>query len=277
MNHSFIALLTQHFLFLIFSTYSYSALATTDICEAPLKLSSTSDWYPYLYQDEDNRSTGVDVELLTIILNRMGCQLEVVHFPERRWLLELKRGGFDIGLGVSKTTSRLNEFLYSKAYRNEKNKFAYRMSDVDINPAINLQEILKLNKIIAINAAGWYGDEIQKAKLNYKHFNYGAKTVNRLILLNYGRVDIVVEDEIVLCSDILRNEFKKIRVHPTVLFEAPIHFIFSRKSVSLEFVDMFNNILDKMRYDGSLLSHYNEHLPKKCNKEFDNKNKQQEL
>jgi polar amino acid transport system substrate-binding protein len=256
--------ITKQLLFILFLSYSSSSHANFKECNTPLKLSSTSEWYPYIYQDENGVSTGVDVELLTIILNKMGCQLEVVHFPERRALLELKRGRFDIALGASKTESRLKEFFYSNAYRNERNKLAYRINEKDIATANNFQDILKTNKIIAINYAGWYGDEISQAKNEYKYFSYIPTANNRLKMLNLNRVDIVIDDDIVLCSELQRSAYQDIQIHPIVLFETPVYFIFNKESVSPRFIEQFNKTLQSMKDNRSLADHFYLQLPARC-------------
>ncbi len=264
MCSNFMPSITKLILSTVFLLWSCSVLAAFKECKAPLKLSSTSEWYPYIYQDKNGASTGVDVSLLTTILHRMGCQLEVFHFPERRALYELSHGHFDISLGASKNAARSKTFFYSEPYRNERNKFAYRAHEQDIALVKNLQDILKLKKIIAINYAGWYGDEIEKTKAKYESFSYSPTAAIRLKMLHYKRVDIVVDDEIVLCNKLLRSAYKEIIIHPLVLFEAPIHFIFNKKSVSSIFVKQFNEVLDSMRDDGSLSAHYYKQLPTHC-------------
>ena len=245
-------------------SYSCSTFAALKECQSALKLSSTSQWYPYIYQDKHGISTGVDVELLSMILNRMGCQLEVVHFPERRALFELKQGRFDIALGASKNASRVKEFFYSTSYRDEINKLAYRVGEQDIATAKNLQDLLKLKKNIAINYAGWYGDEIAQAKTKHPFFSYSPTAAKRLKMLHLGRVDIVVDDDIVLCSELQRNEYTFIKIHPLVLFKTPIHFIFNKKSISPLFIEEFNRVLESMKVDMSLSAHFNKKLPAQC-------------
>jgi polar amino acid transport system substrate-binding protein len=258
----------KHLSFIFILSYSFSSFAAFKECESSLKLSSTSEWYPYIYQDEAGKSTGVDVELLSLILRRMGCQLEVVHFPERRALFELKQGRFDIALGASKNASRLKAFFYSTSYRDEVNKFAYRMYEQDIEQANSFQDILKLKKTIAINYAGWYGDEIAKAKKEHKFFSYSPTVTKRLKMLNLGRVDIVVDDEIALCSEIQRNEYRAIKIHHTVLFKTPIHFIFNKESVSQLFLNEFNRILESKKDDMSLPNYIEKQLPANCKTEI---------
>ncbi len=232
-------------------------------CRTPLTLSSTTDWYPYIYQ-QDNESAGIDVELLRLILEQMDCQLKVLHYPERRSMFELNSGNIDIALGASKTKEREHLFHYSVTYRNEKNRFAYHTSDQQLAQISSLQDIVAAKKIIAINLAGWYGDEIEQAKTLYNGFVFSDTVNKRLKMLSYQRVDLVIDDDIVLCSELERASLTKLALHPVILSSANIHFIFNKQTISKEFVEHFNQVLSAMKISGELEALYQQQLPASC-------------
>ena len=233
-------------------------------CKLPLTLSSTTDWYPYIFKDKQGNSSGIDVSLLTQILDEMQCQLAVVQFPERRSLFELNQGHMDIGLGASKNNARVERFNYSTTYRLEINKFIYRYQDRKITNASSLNDLLKTKVKIAINLAGWYGNEIEMAKIDHNNFVYSDTVKRRLKMLNFDRVDIVIDDEVVLCSELLRTRYSGLSIHPMELYKTDIHFIFNKKSISKNFVNQFNKILNKMRDDGRLFAHFSQLLSPQC-------------
>ena len=103
-------LLIHSWLFLLLS-FSQIVIADDALCQRALTLSSTEDWYPYIFVDEQGTSVGADLLLLENTLAEIGCQLDIVHFPERRSLLEINKGNFDIGLGASKNSERLKKIL----------------------------------------------------------------------------------------------------------------------------------------------------------------------
>jgi len=258
---------------LIFSGSFFQAHSSPfEECKVPLTLSSTTDWYPYIFKDELGKSAGIDVSLLTNILTEMQCNLTVVQFPERRSLFELKQGHMDIGLGASKNKTRIDRFYYSLPYRHEINKFIYRNKDTDISIASSLTELLKSDKQIAINLAGWYGDEIESAQIDYNNFIFSDTVNKRLKMLYFNRVDLVIDDEVVLCSELLRSHYTGLSIHPMELYKADIHFIFNKKSISQEFVNEFNQVLRQMRTDGRLFSHFSSLLPQQCTLSVNNTN-----
>lgn len=228
-------------------------------CQTPLSLSITNDWYPYVKFSKFDSTTGVDVELLKKVLEKMDCELTIIHFPERRTLFELTIGNFDIGLGASKTPERERDFYFSKAYRLEQNRFAYRKNDHGVKQSKSFKSIIRQRKLIGVNLAGWYGDELERAKQAYNGFVFSETTIKRLEMLVKNRVDIVIDDDIVLCSEISRQNHSQVVIHPLLLSQASIHFIFNKQSVSPNFMARFDTALTKVLANGeleTLFSHY---------------------
>lgn len=245
---------------------SFNANAQLKECTSPLSLSAGTDWYPYLYVDSEGRSTGADVELLRIILRQLDCELIITHFPERRSIYELQKGNVDVGLGASLNQERLAQYHFSSKYRNEVNQFVYRSADSALFNVEKFQDIINLNKKIALNLAGWYGPEIEESKAVNNNYIYSDTVSRRLKMLSFNRVDVVIDDYTVLCSEFTRQPESSLAIHPLVLFETPIYFIFNKKNISLNFVEQFNTVLESMRRDGRLAAHFIEYLPSGCNK-----------
>ena len=265
MNKSYILYCARCFFLFMIVGQSAIAVAAPKECDKPLMLSTTSNWPPYIYKDTDQQYKGIDLELLESILAELGCELVITQYPERRSLYEISQGRFDIGLGASKNKQRLKLHRYSTLYRQEVNRFAYRINDNDIAKAKSLQDILLLEKIIAINLAGWYGDAIEKAIAGHNNFIFSDNISKRLKMLNHHRVDIVVDDEMVLCHELVNSSYQYMTIHPLVLSENPIHFIFNKQKISKAFVTQFNTILEQMRSNGSLAYHFTKKLANICN------------
>ncbi len=259
MSPRYFSLTIQYFIFslLVLACAQINKVySATPECKNNLVLSTTSNWFPYIYKSENQLYEGFDLALLRDILNEMGCNLMVVQYPERRSLFEISQGRFDIGLGASKNKDRIKLHHYSSPYRHEVNRFAYRNNDIDIAQTKSLQDIIKLNKNIAINLAGWYGEELEGAKADYNNFIFSDSITKRLKMLYYARVDIVVDDELVLCNELERSIYKGMTIHPQILYDTSIHFIFNKKNISSQFVVQFNGILERKRNDGSLAEYF---------------------
>ena len=248
----------------IFTLRASTVKTVPEECTSPLTLISTSDWYPYIYQRHQT-TTGVDLELLRLLLTEMGCKLKVIHVPERRVLFEMDASQFDIGLGASVTPSRQQKFHYSAPYRHENNMFAYSKDDGQLADVTSLQQILDMNKIIAINLAGWYGEEIEQAKAVYDLFVYSETAEVRLNMLALHRIDVVIDDKVVLCSWLSKLPHQSLILHPLLLSDASIHYIFNKQTISAQFVSKFNRVLAEFDHSGRLHRHFKTQLPDSCN------------
>lgn len=249
---------------LLFGSQHISAQPRFAECNKPLTLSITNDWYPYVTFSRFDETSGIDVELLKAILEQMDCTLSVVRFPERRTLFELKIGNFDIGLGASKTPQRERKFYYSNAYRLERNRFVYREGDQAIATSKTLKSIIKRRKLIGVNLAGWYGDELERAKQSYNGFVFSETVVKRLEMLAKQRVDLVIDDEIVLCSEIVRQNHSHMRMHSLLLSQTGIHYIFNKQNISSSFVETFNETLNKVLESGELIALFAQYVSPSC-------------
>lgn len=243
------------FILMYFSAQAFSA-DSSDICPKPLVLSSTIDWFPYIYKNSQGVSKGLDVTLLRDIFKELDCDLAINQYPERRSLLEFQNGHFDIWLGASKNESRLKKYLFSSIYRHEVNKFIYRENDQETSKISSLNDIMALNKSIAVNLVGWYGDALESAKANYNKFIYSDTVSKRIKMLMHDRVDIVIDDQIVLCKELVTLPSANLKIHPFVISEAPIHFMFNKQTVSERFIQEFNVVLNNMKKTGSLAQRY---------------------
>jgi len=251
-------------LFIILSVSCTVAHAQFPECKKPLLLSSDANWPPFIYIDKNNKGVGTDLVLLKNILALMQCKVKLAPIPERRVSLERTMGRFDIGLGATKTKERLLNLYFSSQYRVEVNKFAYRTQDMDIAAITNLNKIIELKKAIAINLGGWFGREIENAKNTTSLFVYTGTVERRIKMLQRNRVDIVIDDKTVLCHVLKASTSANISIHPLVLSKAPQHFVFNKETISPEFVEQFNSILDSMILSGELSAHYADNLPPEC-------------
>lgn len=233
-------------------------------CNSPLKLSITNDWYPYVRHSKHDAPSGVDVELLKTVLLEMNCDLIILQFPERRSLFELSIGNFDIALGASKTAEREADFHFSNKYRVERNRFAYRQSDYILKNTSSLKDIINNRKLIGVNLAGWYGDDLEHAKKDYNGFIFSETTIKRLEMLAKKRVDIVIDDDVVLCSEITRQKHQEVAIHPLLLSQADIHFIFNKQSISVSFMNQFNKTLEAVLARGELDVLFNDYVSPSC-------------
>ena len=60
---------------------------------------------------------------------------------------------------------------------------------------------------------------------------FSEVATKRLKMLSLNHVDIVIDDDVVLCSEIQRQGHNNLTLHPLLLSQADIHFIFIKTRV----------------------------------------------
>ena len=71
-------------------------------------------------------------------------------------------------------------------------------------------------------------------------------------MLDFSRVDLVVDDDVVLCSELSRSTYSSFQIHPMILYQTPGYFIFNKQTVSEEFVKRFNQALKNKKSSGDI-------------------------
>jgi len=84
---------------------------------------SFNDLPPWKILGQDGKPTGVDVEFLDMLANRLGLTVEYVHYPFKRGLKMMESGEIDLMIGVLRRPER-EAYLHfiEPPYKNESSK-----------------------------------------------------------------------------------------------------------------------------------------------------------
>jgi len=239
---------------------------SSELCSSPVTLGYSGSWPPYIQVKQNNQVSGADLDVLKIVLARMGCQLTTVNVPINRLLRELELGTIDIASGASMTTERQQLFHFSIPYRTEVIKLMYDENNVDLSRFKSINDIIANGNLVALNTNAWYGEEIEsikstKLKTNLVHVNSQKK---RLELFVNQRVEGIVEDELVSCTTFTQSLKKSLKYYSQVINQGDVHFIFSQKSISTTFVDEFNGHLRNLRNNNEMTDIFRKHTKADC-------------
>ena len=160
---------------IIFHSYS---------CELDVRLEEFS---PESQKNEHNNWVGINMELTQALLTEVGCSFQVLEVSWARALFMLERGDLDLILNVSKTKKREAKYYFIGPMRNETIVFATFKKTVA--PLKTIEDILKLDKPIAIQRNAYYGEEIEhylQQKDYAESFVHVAKNETKLKLLKRG-------------------------------------------------------------------------------------------
>ncbi|MEH8015960.1 transporter substrate-binding domain-containing protein [Rheinheimera muenzenbergensis] len=221
-------------------------------------------WEPYQYMTVGNSPTGLDVELVKAVADKMGCNLNVVQGSWLELLKLLKDGEIDFVLGASQTEERKEFAYFSEPYRQERFQLYVRKNDAE-QPFSDLKSFLAAGHKVGIVNEYYYGDEVASL---YADEALRSKFVGAIISeLNMARlldeeIDGLLEDSFVGASILRRKGLDKyIEPHSISMGSSDVFVMFSKASVEEQQVQQFNQALQQLRNDGA----YNRLLEKYSN------------
>ncbi|MBO9424322.1 amino acid ABC transporter substrate-binding protein [Labrenzia sp. R4_1] len=216
-------------------------------CPKTFRVGASDDYEPFSYIGADGKLTGLDLLFVQEILAEVGCAPQFVDLPFPRAVVELSAGRIDMMMFASVTAERQNFALFSAPYRNETAGLIIRARDQDKYPINEVGDLLKLNLLLAHDVGTYRGDLFEtfmanpEAKKNIIQVSSSRQSLNMLLK---GRINAIVEAPaaVFALAETLgvRNEIAE---HPFLLWSEPVHFMFSRKTVSPEFVAQIDAVL----------------------------------
>jgi ABC-type amino acid transport substrate-binding protein len=221
----------------------------TLICKDKELLVAWHEYKPFSYVDTATHElVGLDISLLTSILDKLGCKY---HFSKMTWgrtLTELKKGTVDISMYAFMVEDR-KQFHFSIPYRHESVRMALLSKNIANWEIKKLSDINAHSLAVATDKHTWYGEEFN-AYLENPHSNilfhiHGIE--NRLDMLIKERVDVMIGDPLsILLSATELGLAHKIYIHPYPIYDEPVHFIFSPNSalINENLIDAFNSALN---------------------------------
>lgn len=240
--------LTALLILLSFSFFPDAARAVECPRDGILTAGAT-DYYPFQIVRE-NSISGFDFEVIEAVLKKMGCQLEVVDIPWSRHLIYMKSGKVDIAASVTMTPDRLTFSHFSVPYLMSKQVLFVRSEDKD--KYLSLREFFENGQILGIVRDYEYGEAFSKLRAQFPAYLVESDTDElNLNKLAARRVSGILGDHLITSSHLnVAGLSDRIVATNFSVAQYPAHFMFSRQSISSEFVDRFNEVLMKMNKKG---------------------------
>ena len=244
------------------TTPAILANSATDALTKPKELrAGWYPWDPYQYLVIHNgatRLTGLDVELLKAIFEKMGYS---INFDEVSWnqhQIDIENGTRDIAAGAFKSDVRSKYAYYSDTYRTEKDVIFVRENDthgINFKTTEQWFDLLNNQNIRLGIVNGFYYGPTMMAFINDP--NNASRIVrvstdqeNLVNLLN-EKVDAIAIDELVAGTLIWRNKWQgQVKEVGVPIFSGGIHVMFSKATTNPALVAEFNSSLKALRETG---------------------------
>ena len=202
-------------------------------CEQTLKVGIGQPWPPYVFKGERTLS-GIDIDITRLVLKKAGFCSQFVLLPSSiRGLVELKKGTVDVLPAASYSDDRAKYSHFSLPYRRERMRLFWYENSAFIKH--DLQHLMHSSKTFVINSGGYYGEEFAQLsqQADYKNLIVPVKMINqRLLMLKAKRVDFMIDDEVSGLYLMAQKNITGISLHPYIVNDNPIHFMFSNKTVN---------------------------------------------
>ena len=197
-----------------------------------------------------------DLKLLLKALAKLDCQVNFVEMPWARSIVELENGRVDILSDAYKTAKRQRYAWYSDFTSDSYTVLFMRKEDTGKYPLSSLQDITKHQLRIGTQIGAIYSDEFNQllADKNFAsllHPNSSRKALWNM--LKRDRIDGLIS-ELTRGRNELKNLDLTAKIGPSdfVVSTSPTHFIFSKKSVSVDFVKAVDRELLKLTKVGPI-------------------------
>ena len=159
MNHTSELIKLTLWLWLVIAISSNTALA----CSFNM---GWEPWKPYQYKNDKGQLTGLDIELVKLIVDNMGCQLHSKQAPWKRQLNETKEGKIDLLAGASMTDERKQWAYFTAPYRQETRALFVRKGESTQYSIHSLQDLVSKQFKLGITHGVYNGEAFKKMMQN---------------------------------------------------------------------------------------------------------------
>lgn len=207
-------------------------------------IASDSSFAPFVFQNDSNQYTGIDMDLIQAIAKDQGFTIEISN-PGFDAALNAVQSGQADGMiaGMSITDARKETFDFSEPYYTSKAILAVKDSNNDITSYEDLKD-----KTVGVKngtASQTFLTENQ-AKYGYKIKTF-AEASAMYDSLNSGSVVAVMDDEPVVKYSISQGQKLKTPIEGTPIGDMAFAV---KKGTNPELIEMFNNGLANLKENG---------------------------
>lgn len=211
-------------------------LAGQNACERPLRFSEIDGVSEnYLAR-----------RIVSDVLPAIGCSHESVKMTgaSLRHQQMLQKGDLDLMAEASRTPERERFAWFSRPYRVERIVLIRSRHSARAREVVSLDDVLKQKLKIIDSGNNWLGPEVAQLRPQWRAAGLMVTEDKADVAMNAlrdGRVDLAISSDEFFGS--IRNQYPALETIAPPVYEAPVHFMFSKRSVSREQVDQFDAAL----------------------------------
>lgn len=235
----------------IIGTGAWNVLAQEE-CQVKIAWES---WEPFQYRDAGGKYIGIDIDMITAILEKMGCQYVFLEATWARAMLEIQHGRIHLAMGASKTPERETFAYFSTPYRQESFALFVRKGEAAKYQFANLKDMLSVPFRLGVTRGYYYGEEYAKLSATPEFQAILDEMTNdnlHYAKLVAHRIDGFLAEPMVSILELRKKGMSdQVEAHPLRLFSSDISVMFSKQLITPEFVQTFNRYLAELQANGT--------------------------
>ncbi|MCF2947535.1 transporter substrate-binding domain-containing protein [Paraglaciecola aquimarina] len=208
-------------------------------------------WEPYQYVDVGGKVTGLDIELISLVTEKIGCKITYQQGTWVELLNSLKTGEVDMLLGASKTKAREQYALFSSTYRTEQFSLYIRHADKKRQAFDSIDKFITSNSRIGIVEDYYYGPQIAmllEGSVTSKLFVNAIMGELNVARLLDNDIDVYIEDSFVGASMLRRKALSnRITPHKIAIETGDVYVMFAKDTFSNNQLEDFNQQLSTIK------------------------------
>lgn len=230
------------FIFLVFIFSSFHANA----CKLVVHV---INYPPLAIKDKNDNWSGLNFKYLDPLFKEANCKYKLFETPFARGVSLAKNGTIDLLLNISKTDEREKHLHFIGPQRIETIRLATKKGTI---PQLRKwSDLEKLNSVLIWQTGAFFGDRIvevmEKNKSLSNKLLYIADNTVMIDLIKRGRADgFFVEENFFNYKSKTSNDYKNLEGHPLIIHSENVYFAFSKKSVSPEILERFQQAYNRL-------------------------------
>ncbi len=212
------------------------------------------DWPPYEFKDDDGNFTGVDIDLVSAIIENMNYSTFFKEVPWKRNLKEIENGTIDITMGASKTPEREAFAYFSDPYRNESVAMYIRKADVNKYSFTSLDDIIGTSFRLGVTSGSYNGEKYSVLVNNPEFMKRITETTvesNNYKMLSSNRLDGFLADTVSTTAGLKEEGLFDQFVIFMPIYSDDVFVMLSKKSINPSQVRAFNASLAELKSNGT--------------------------
>jgi polar amino acid transport system substrate-binding protein len=206
-----------------------------------------SEWLPYQSISDSGAPSGFQIDLLKQIAAEAGCELSYRSVKFSEGIESVAAGKLDVMMNATPSDERKEFANFSIPYRNEFMLLYSTPAWLQRCQTMSLRELIERGFRLAVQKDVVFGKELRDIQANpvlNRKLIYINNDSPHVGLVNQLNLDGIIDDPVVVAYlSTINNTGNSLSSCPIKISSSPVSFMFSKRSVSMDVIERFNQAI----------------------------------